>query len=178
MKKLWLFISVGLFVFAMTTASDAVMIEAYTNSLWHTPLDTGIMLNSGDTLTVSVDFNDMWSAGNNIGGDRTSNADGLGNPFGHDFGFYTYGNLSTRYGTLVGQIGSGDYFVIGTSFNGVVSDSGALSLIYWDSNYSDNFDSVWADIGVTSANPIPEPGALVLLGTGLVGIAAYSKKRK
>jgi hypothetical protein len=83
------------------------------------------MLQAGDYLVIDVASDDTWSAG---AGDRTSNANGLitGNPYGG-----VYGNFGDfPYGALVGQIGDGAYFLIGTSFDGIVSESGELKLMY------------------------------------------------
>ena len=140
-----------------------------------TPLDTSVDLTAGDRLTVSVPFEDMWSAG---GGDRTGNADGLGNPFGGDFGTWTQGGLTTLFGTLVGKIGAGSFFVVGTSFDGIVGDTGRLFFVYWDSNFSDNSGSVAATIDVNPVDRVPEPGTLALFGFGLLGLGLARRRRK
>jgi hypothetical protein len=79
----------------------------------------------------------MWQAG---GGDRESNANGLGNPYGGNFGNYSYGGYSFLYGSLIGRIGSGGYFFVGTSFNQALNQTGNLILLYRDCNYFDNSD--------------------------------------
>ena len=132
-----------------------------------TPLDTGLSLNPGQRWVITVDPLDMWRAGNDVGGVREGNADGLGNPYGHNFGFYNYAGSSFRYGTLVGQIGAGAYFEVGTAFDEVVSQSGNLKLLYWDAlTPVDNSGYVTATVTL-----IPAPGALLLasLGTAIVG---------
>ena len=145
-----------------------------------------VALTAGQSFSVSVDTDDLWSAG---ALPRWSDADGLtGNRFatgsdesgeaagtliGIDFGLWSQGNLSAAYGTLVGQIDSGDYFVIGTSFSGTASASGTLKLYYWDSNNGDNVGSISANI---NAVPEPETYALMLAGLGAVGF--MSRRRR
>ena len=94
-----------------------------------------------------------------------------------NFPLYTYDGFSFRYGSLIGQIGSGDYFFIGTSFQQAVADTGELKLMYWDSNYIDNFDSISALTANISVNPVPVPGA-VLLGSMGMGIVGWLRRRQ
>ncbi|HJV63785.1 MAG TPA: PEP-CTERM sorting domain-containing protein [Albitalea sp.] len=145
-----------------------------------------VSLTAGQSFSVAVDPGDLWSAG---ALPRWSNADGLthnlfatgsddsgqaaGTQIGADFGLWTQGNLTAPFGTLVGRIDSGDFFVIGTAFSGVASASGTLNLYYWDSNNGDNTEHVTASI---SAVPEPETYALMLAGLGLVGFMARRRK--
>jgi hypothetical protein len=147
-----------------------------------------VNLTAGDSFSVLVSPTDLWSAG---ALPRWSNADGLTGPLlatgsdesgmsagaqiGADFGILTLGNLSAPFGTLVGQIGSGDYFAIGTAFNGIASATGTLKLFYWDSNSFDNTDFIVADVTV-GAIPEPETYALMLAGLGLVGWMARRRR--
>ena len=104
-----------------------------------------ISLTAGDSFTVSVDPNDLWNAGTLP---RWSNANGLtgplvatgsddsgqsaGTPIGANFGLHAQDGLSAPFGALVGQIGAGSFFIIGTSFAGIASTSGILKLFYWE----------------------------------------------
>ena len=58
-------------------------------------------------------------------------------------------DLSALFGTLVGRIGDGNFFSIGTSFDGTAANAGVLSLFAWDSNSEDNS----GDIRVTVTTP-------------------------
>ncbi len=160
---------------ALSTASFANMtydVIAKDHTIQN-PLVTDIYLNIGDQLTVSADEDDTWSAGS---GARISNADGL-----HNFNEYVYDGFSFRYGSLIGQIGDGDYFFIGLNYNKAANEAGYLKLMYWDSNYGDNFDSIEAVTSYVQVSPptaaVPAPGALILssLGTSLVG---YLRRKK
>ena len=130
---------------------------------------TGLFLTIGQMFSVTASTADTWSLGSNDPGcTRESNADGLTACFGN----YTQGNLSALYGTLVGQIAGGDFFVIGSTFLGAASAAGELLLFNFDSNQGDNS----GEIAVTvSSVPLPA-GGLLLLGA-LGGIAALRRRK-
>lgn len=146
-------------------------------------LDTGIHFDAGDLFRVDVDPGDLWNAG---ALPRWSNADGLtGNLFatgsdesgqpagtliGQNFGLHAQHGLMLPFGTLVGSIG-GQFFSLGTSFLGAAPLSGNLLLYYWDSNNGDNTEFVTAEV-----EAVPEPGTLLLIGSGLVGLAARRRR--
>jgi hypothetical protein len=137
---------------------------------------TGVSLTAGEAFTVTVASNDLWSAG---ALPRWSNADGLkvalfatgsdesgasaGTQIGSIFSLYTQDGLTAAYGSLVGQIGAGAFFLVGTNFSGTATASGQLSLYYWDSNNEDNTGSIAATI---SASAVPGP----IVGAGLPGL--------
>ncbi|MEO8296901.1 MAG: PEP-CTERM sorting domain-containing protein [Burkholderiales bacterium] len=148
-------------------------------------LDT-ISLTAGQSFSVSADAGDLWNAG---ALPRWSNADGLtGNLFatgtddsgepattliGQAFGSWAQGNLTAPYGALVGQIDSGDYFLVGTSFTGTASATGTLKLYYWDSNNGDNTEFITANVSVV---PEPEGFAMMLAGLGVMGFLARRRR--
>jgi hypothetical protein len=140
-------------------------------------LDTGLDLMAGDRLVSSVDPQDCWSAG---AANRISNANGLDGlspapcqPTG-DFGFHTQDGESFRFGALVGRIGGGDWFLLGTDFDAIVNATGRLFLVYWDSNSADNFGSVTVRLDVNPSS-VPTPGTLLLLGIGLLVLGAVRR---
>jgi hypothetical protein len=173
--------------FGMPANAVPISVEIFANQNSSTGginLDTGLDLMAGDRLISTVDPQDCWSAGP---GNRISNANGLDGlspapcqPTG-DFGFHMQDGQSFRFGALVGRIGGSDWFLLGTDFDAVVSATGRLFLVYWDSNAGDNFGSVTAFIDVNPSQvptPVPTPGTLLLLGTGLMLLAAGRKARR
>jgi len=111
-----------------------------------TPLVTGIKVVPGALLTIDSDPCDTWSAG---AANRTSNANGLGNGFGGNFGLYTQAPFSFLYGSLVGSLDGGKtYFPVGTRMEMSILAPGELTLHYWDSNNADNTGSVTATVSV------------------------------
>lgn len=109
------------------------------------PLDTGLRVGPGDLLVITASPDDTWSAGP---GDRTSNANGLGNPVGgNQYGIFTSAGHSFLYGSLVGTLDGGKtYFAVGTYLAMTVLAQGVLQLVYWDSFLGDNSGVVKATV--------------------------------
>jgi len=189
MRRIWIVLSALLLTPALAAAVPVGFdVRAFENSTSGTGvgLDTLIHFNVGDVFSVEVDPDDLWNAG---ALPRWSNADGLthdlfatgtddsgqaaGTKIGQDFGLHNQHGLSLPYGTLVGSIG-GQFFAIGTSFLGPAPASGNLLLYYWDSNNFDNTEYVTAYV---DAAPVPEPGTLLLVGGGLIGLARARRRR-
>ena len=188
MRKTCLALAVALLLTPALASAVPVpfVVRAFENSTSGTGvgLDTGIFLNFGDLFSVEVDPGDLWNAGPLP---RWSNADGLtgnllatgsddsgetaGTLIGQDFGLHFQHGLNLPYGTLVGSVG-GVFFPIGTSFLDTAPASGNLLLYYWDSNNYDNTEFVTAEV-----EAIPEPGTLLLVGSGLVGLARARRRR-
>ena len=123
------------------------VVDAKNNSLTGgTPLNTGITVGPGTLLTVSVPSDDTWSAG---AANRTSNANGLGNPLGGNFGTHAQGPFKFLFGSLVGTLdGGATYFAVGTRLEMSIQVQGTLKLVYWDQNNGDNTGSVTATVEV------------------------------
>ena len=179
-------VAAALLLAGAAQAATVVNVDALTDS-WNsgagTGLDTGIALTAGESFTVTVAADDLWSAG---ALPRWSNANGLtgtllatgtdesgqaaGTVIGTDFGLLD----GFAYGELVGQIDGGAYFAVGTSFAGTANATGTLKLFYWDTFTADNSGSVSATVSVV---PEPTSVALMLAGLGIVGGLARRRAR-
>lgn len=163
-----------------------VDVKAYDNSTTGgIGVDT-LSLTSGQLVTVTASPLDTWGAGPPY---RISNADGLtgdiyavagddsgatpGTLIGQSFGNWSQNGLSAPYGSLVGQIDSGAFFLIGVSETFTAGTSGLLKLFYFDSNYYDNFGQVSVTV---SAVPLPAAGWLML--SGLAAFGAFGRRRR
>jgi hypothetical protein len=153
-------------------AATPVVVSAYDNDLPDgTAALSGITLTTGQHFTVSAALDDTWNFGNGEP-QYESNADGIswlldiGNPDGS--------SLQAHFGSLLGQIGGGNYFVVGTAFDGVANASGELKFFYVDSDRDGNIGSVTADVNVTA---LPEPASMMLTGVALAGLG-LARRRK
>jgi hypothetical protein len=128
-------------------AQHQFVVKAKENSVsGGVPMDTGITVAPGQLLTISVALDDTWSAGAD---NRTSNANGLGNPLGGNFGTFPKNNSVFLFGSLVGSFNGGTtYFPVGTRLEMTILGPGKLSLFYWDSNNQDNTGDVTATVAI------------------------------
>jgi hypothetical protein len=116
------------------------------------PLVTGISVKPGQLLTISCSPDDTWSAGAD---NRTSNANGLGNPLGGNFGLFNKNGFNYLFGSLVGSLDEGKtFFPVGTRLEMTILGPGRLTLFYWDSNNQDNSGEVTATVALYTG-PLP-----------------------
>ena len=149
-----------------SAATGTGVVDAKTNSLGGgTAFDTGVFLGTGESFSVTANPADLW---NNSGTDPTyvSNADG------HAFQMADLGGLVDAIGSLVGEIGDGPLFHVGTSYSGVATGTGELKFFYFDSDAWNNTGSVHVEV-----TAVPEPANLALLGLAL-GAFALTRRRK
>ena len=130
--------------------------------------DTGISLTAGKAFKVSVAADDLWRIGTNLAR-HEGNADGM-----VQSRLYTLFGATFNHGTLVGRIGDGAYFAIGTLFEGVALNEGVLQLFAWDINSGDNSGSILANIDV-AAVPLPAGAPLLLAGLAAFGLIRRRK---
>ncbi|MEP6503126.1 MAG: PEP-CTERM sorting domain-containing protein [Betaproteobacteria bacterium] len=149
-----------------SAATVTGVVDAQANSLGGgTAFDTGIFLTAGTSFSVSANPADLW---NNSGTDPTyvSNADG------HSFQMGDLGGLYDAIGSLVGEIGDGPLFHVGTDFTGVATGTGELKFFYFDSDAWNNTGSV--NVATTA---VPEPANLALMALAL-GAFALTRRRQ
>ncbi len=115
--------------------------------------DTVVDLVEGDEVEISVDPDQIWSAGSDEPFSRKSNADGISPEL---YAQLDREGFTFNFGALVGKIGAGKYFLIGTHFVGTVSEPGRLSLYYWDDWFPDNSGQVEVEISATLHPEIEE----------------------
>ena len=173
---------------SVATPANAVIVDALQNSTSGGVGANAIFLNAGESFSVNVSPGDLWNAG---ALPRWSNADGLtgnllatgtddsaqaaGTLIGSNFGLYNQPGsaLNAPYGTLVGTIGSSDFFAIGTSYSGIAPAAGELKLYYWDSNNGDNTQFVTANVSA-----VPEPATWAMMILGFAGIGFMASRRR
>jgi hypothetical protein len=171
-SKLSAFLTVTTMLVAGYANATVVTVDSNANSLvGGSALNTGVTLNANTAFSVVVDPSQIWNYG---GGDpvHDTNADGtawkgwitdITNPDGTTF----HGSFAG----LIGQIGNGNFFNVGTHFAGVANASGELKFFFLDSDAWNNIGAVDADINV-----VPEPATLGLMGLGLLALARRRRR--
>jgi len=179
--------------FVAPASANTIVVDAFANSTsGGIGADAGA-LTSGQAFSVTVPLTDLWNAG---ALPRWSNANGLfsglnlvatgtddsGQPAGTQIGVgvvnWTQGNLTAPFGSLVGSIGNGDFFLIGTNFSGLASASGELRLWYFDQNNGDNTEHITATVTTYSIRGVPEPSTWAMMILGFAGVFVYRRKSK
>lgn len=100
-----------------------------------------------------------------------------GSTIGRNFGLFDDGEFAAPYAALVGRIGEGRWFLVGTSYDGVADSNGTLRLAFWDANADDNAGRINVNASADADLAVPEPGSLALVGAAL-GVLVLNRRRQ
>lgn len=158
------------------TQSFDVDAELYTWTSGSSGLMTGITLMAGDTFSTDVSLSASWLVCTLNEEFCRVDADGNRTSGSGDFGIYTAEGFSAMTGSLVGRLGTGAFFEIGSDVKNLVAgNDGELSLFMWDGgNTSNNSEAITVSVTYATA-PIPLPAGGVLLVTGLIGLGGIRR---
>jgi hypothetical protein len=162
---------------AAANTTTTVDVDALTNSIEvgyggttvaPTGAATGVFLQAGQTFTAVVES----GPGSNTQWQNDPDSFYLTTADGGSFGDWSEGAATFAIGSLVGRIGTGDFFKVGSDFWGHANASGTLELFYWDSDAWNNSGTLKVDV-----TAVPEPANIALMGLAL-GAFALSRRRK
>lgn len=159
----------GLIANQASAATVSVDVYAKKDSVSNAVLtgaDTGLSVVAGHTYEIKADPTDTWRIGTTLPR-HEGNAEGM-----TATRLYTLFGQTFNHGTLVGRIGDGAFFEVGTYFRGVASATGVLKLFMWDINYKDNSGFVTAEVA-----PVPLPAGAPLLASALLGAWALRRRK-
>lgn len=158
------------------------------------PMYTGLMLNSGNTFSVSNITGDFFiSLVRQLAAPQGFHARGYVSPDGTSSNSHfnqvptTIFGQTHNLGTLVGQIGSNPWFSIGKNdYNGTAQTNGELKLMMWglpsgmhtlipghQNYYELHCGGIKADVSQT-----PIPGIAWLLGSGIIGLVGLKRRKR
>lgn len=172
----WIIVLVLLVLTASMASANVITVTS--NPLW---TDSGISLTSADTINI-FGASGIWSWGASYG----VGPDGDYQPSLAWDEWIQNG----YHALLIGFIGTADpntltannpdFFVIGTSSLSLSGKTGELWFGFNDDYSSHAIYDNWGSITVNAdKNPqVPEPGMLILFGTGILGLFAYGRHAK
>ena len=147
-------------------STHAGIVDAAGNSLGGgSAFDTGVFLASGESFSVTANASDLWD-------NSWTDPAYLSNANGHDNQIGTIDGLTDAFGSLVGEIGNGPLFNVGTSLDSVAASAGELKLFFFDSDAYHNTGAVHIEVSA-----VPEPGNFALMALAL-GAFALTRRRK
>ncbi len=192
---------VGTDLQGFSTATVVCEFNSQTNTLTFTITNTSAITHPGSTSTITGIGFDLPPLGNasatGLNGftgtqapslsSNFSFSDGdLGNvPHGNntavlDFGFTTgpsgsFSGGSVNDGLLPGE--SASFTVSGAAFSGFTADQICNAIFVRFQNVPDAAGVGGSDVGTPGTNEVPEPSSIFLMGSALLGLGGYARKR-
>lgn len=182
-----------------STATVVCEFNAQTNTFTFTITNTSAITQPGSTSTITGIGFDLPPLGNasasglngfsgmqapSLSSDFDFSDDNLGN-VSHgfndavlDFGFITGPNFlggNVNLGLLPGE--SASFTVSGAAFAGFTEAQICNAIFVRFQNVPLEGQSEGSDVGVPGQNPIPEPSSMLLLGSALLGLGGYVRRR-
>ncbi len=184
-----------------STATVVCEFNSQTNTFTFTVTNTSNITQPGSTSTITGIGFDLPPAGNaspsglngftgmqapSLSSNFTFSDADLGNvPHGFnsavlDFGFITgnsgnFNSGSVNDGLLPGE--SASFTVSGAAFAGFTEDQICNAIFLRFQNVPGEAGSGGSDVGVPGTSEIPEPSSILLLGSALVGLGGYARRR-